>query len=101
MKKLSVAFSLLRNSDRFEKVGGVLSGAANVVRAADKAGVAASKFLAGKGHKNLALAARYTPHAVGVLGAKKAWESETAQNLRRKYQEHKMRKAMERAQRGY
>lgn len=104
MNKLAAAFSILQNSEQLEKLGkgsGILGGVANVIRAGDRAGQAASKFLAEKGHHNLALAARFAPHAAGAYGAKKAWESDTVQGIRRKYQEHKLRKAMEQAQRGY
>jgi hypothetical protein len=102
MNKLAAAFALLRTeNETLEKVGGVLSGAANVLRAGDKAGQAAAKFLAEKGHGNLAAVARVTPHIGAAYGAKKAYESDTVQGLKRKYQEHKIRKAMRQAQRGY
>lgn len=101
MNKIALAFAVLRNSEEMEKTGGVLGGMANIVRSADKAGQAASQFLASKGHGNLALAARFAPHAAGAYGAKKVWESEPVQNVRRKYQEHKIRKAMRQAQQGY
>jgi hypothetical protein len=104
MDKVAVALAILNNDellDEMDKDAGVLKGVANVMRAGDEAGRAASKFLQSKGHKNLAVAARVTPHALAAVGAKKAYDSETAQKLRRKYQAYKYRKAMERAQRGY
>ena len=104
MNKIAAALAILRDDEELEKLAGgpgVLGGVANVLRAGDKAGQAASKFLQSKGHKNLAVAARFAPHAAGAYGAKKAYESEPVQRVRMKYREHKIRKAMRQAQRGY
>lgn len=104
MDKVAAALAILNDDellDEMAKDAGVLKGMANVMRAGDEAGRAASKYLQSKGHGNLALAARVAPHAAAVYGAKKAYDSEPAQKVRRKYQEYKYRKAMERAQRGY
>ena len=104
MDKVAVALAILNNDELLEEMAkdaGVLRGAANVLRAGDEAGRAASKYLQSKGHGNLAVAARVAPHVAAGIGVKKAYDSEPAQKLRRKYQEYKYRKAMERAQRGY
>lgn len=104
MDKIAAALEILRDDELLEKMAkgrGVLGGVVNVLRAGDKAGKSASDFLLSKGHKNLAVAARFAPHAAGAYGAKKAYESEPVQEVRRKYREHKIRKAMRRAQQGY
>jgi hypothetical protein len=104
MDKLAVALGLLRNDTLLEKLAkgpGVLGGLANIVRSGDRAGQAASKFLQSKGHKNLAVAARFAPHAVGVAAVKKVHDSDTVQKMKRKYRIYKVRKAMRVAQRGY
>ncbi len=90
---------------QLEKLAGFLSGVVNVLRAGDKAGQGASKYLASKGHKVLAPIARVAPHAAAAIGVKKAYDSDTAQNAKRSIQGFKMRRAMKRAQkrsqRGY
>ena len=104
MDKVAIALAILNDDELLEEMSkdaGVLRGAANVLRAGDEAGRAASKYLQSKGHGNLAVAARVAPHVAAAYGAKKAYDSEPSQKLRRKYQEYKYRKAMERAQRGY
>ena len=104
MDKLATALRLLENDALLEKLAagpGVLGGLANIIRSGDKAGQAASQFLQGKGHKNLALAARFAPHAAGVYGAKKVYDSDAVQKMKRRYQMYKVRKAMRIAQRGY
>jgi hypothetical protein len=104
MNKVAAALEVLRNDELLEemvKEGGVLRGLGNVLKAGDKAGQAASHYLATQGHKNLAVAARIAPAGFGVLAAKKAYESGPVQGAKRKVQEYKYRKAVKRAQRGY
>lgn len=99
MDKIAMALAILRDDEQLEKLAGVLSGTASVLRAGDKAGQAAAQYLRGKGHKNLALAARVAPHAAVAVGAKKTYESEPAQNVRKSIQGFKMRRAMRKARR--
>jgi hypothetical protein len=98
--KTAFALSILRENDA-EKIAGALGTIANVLKAGDRGGAAAAKYLADKGHHNLALGARVAPHAAALYGAKKAYDSGPVQKVRRKYQEHKIRKAMRAAQQGY
>lgn len=101
MIKLASAFYLLRQD--FEKVGGrgVLGTTVDLVRSIDRAGKGAAEFLASRGHKNVALAARVAPHLAVAYGVKKGYESEPVQRARMKYHMWKQRRAMKRAQRGY
>lgn len=104
MDKIASVLAVLRDDGLLEEMSkgaGVLSGVGNILRAGDKGGQAAANFLRSKGHGNLALAARVTPHAAAAVGAKKAYDSEPSKNMRRKYQEYKIRKAMRIAQQGY
>lgn len=104
MDKTASALEVLRDDELLEKLAkgaGVLSGVGNILRAGDRGGQAAANFLRSKGHGNLALAARVTPHVALGVGAKKAYDSEPVQKVKRKYQEHKIRKAMRIAQQGY
>jgi hypothetical protein len=104
MDKIASVLAVLRDDELLEEMSkgaGVLSGIGNFLRAGDKGGQAAANFLRSKGHENLAMAARFAPHATGAVVAKKAYDSEPAQKLKRKYQEHKIRKAMRIAQQGY
>jgi hypothetical protein len=99
MIDLAAAFYLLRQD--LEKHGGVLGTAGDIVRSIDRAGKGAAEFMASRGHKNLALAARVAPHLAVAYGAKKGWESEPVQRARMKYHIWKQRRAMKKAQRGY
>ncbi len=105
MDKIATALAILRDDEQLEKLAGVLSGAANVLRAGDKAGQAASSFLQSKGHTILAPIARVTPAVAAGLGVKKVYDSDTVQGTKRSIQRFKMRRAMQRAQkqarRGY
>lgn len=104
MDKIAAALAILGDDELLEKMAkgaGVLSGIGNILRAGDRGGQAAANFLRSRGHGNLASVARVTPHAVAAVGAKKVYDSETSQKLRRKYREHKIRKAMRVAQQGY
>lgn len=103
MNKVAAALDLLRDDEHLEKLSagpGVLSGFGDILRAGDKAGIAASKYLEGRGRPNLAVVARVMPHAAAAYGAKKLYDSDFVQGLKRKYQIHQMNKAV-RQQRGY
>ena len=51
--------------------------------------------------KGTAAIARVAPHAAVAYGGKKVYDSDTVRRIRAKYQEHKIKKQMRRAQRGY
>jgi hypothetical protein len=97
------AMMILRHADAFEKVGGILGGAAkglgNIVGAMDQAGQAGAKALASKGHGNLAIAARVAPHLATLYAGKKLYESGPVQGIRGKIQEMRYNRAVRRAQR--
>lgn len=99
-KEIQHALALLRNIDVFEKQGGVLKGLSNVAKAIDVGGAAAARHLKGKGHKQLALAARVAPHAVVGAGAYKGYESEPVQRLRYKLKRWQLERQMRKAQQG-
>ena len=102
MDKIATALAILRDDEQLEKLAGVLGGVANVLRAGDKAGQSAAKYLRSKGHTTLAPIARVAPHVAVAAGAKGAYESEPAQNVRKSIQGFKMRRAMRQARRrGY
>lgn len=99
MDKIAAALAILRDDEQLEKLAGVLSGIGSTIRAVDKAGQAASRHLAAKGHTTLAPIARVAPH-IAVAGAVKGgYESEPAQNVRKSIQGFKMRRAMRKARR--
>jgi hypothetical protein len=104
MDKVAVALEILRNDELLEEMAkraSVLGGIANVFKAGDRGGKAAADFLRSKGHENLATVARVAPYAATLYGAKKVYDTEAAQGLKRKYQEYKYRRAMRQAQQGY
>ena len=84
--KLARALELLREDLPLQKVAaGVLSGAANVVKAIDRMGVEGQRHLLGAGHPTLATIARFAPHAVAGAGIHRAYKTDAVQNAIYRY----------------
>jgi hypothetical protein len=100
MRKVQIATLLLKHA-------GLAGDTARGLVAAGKgflgSGKHISKVMAEHGVKSPTAhaAAKVAPLAVAAYGAKKAYESPTAQKLRYRWALRKQRKEMERAQRGY
>lgn len=103
MNKTAAALEILRDDELLDEMSkeGVLRGVGNALMAVDKAGQAAAKHMASKGHEGAAKVVRFAPHAGVGIGGKEVYESEPSKKVRRKLQEWKMRRAMRTIQRGY
>lgn len=92
--KLSLALAVLRQ----EKVAGVLKSLGDVAKAVQAGAGHAGERLTAAGHPTIGALAKFAPAAGAAYVGKKAYDSDTGQNLVNKYRVWKYNRAVRQAQ---